>query len=223
MIRVMNWERFQSYKDRKPPWIRMHKSLLDCYDFQVMTVTSRAILPMLWLLASEDEDPKSGLIKDSVQKIAFRLRLTVEEIEHCIEECSSSGFVEKVEQKQSCNETVTKPLQSCQVFVTPETETETEKPIVVFDQKKAFSEIWAKYPNKDGKKAADKHFKSSVKTSEDFEEITKALSNYLASEKVKKGFIKNGSTWFNNWQDWIVEDCQPVTEIVSGGDLDWRP
>ena len=69
--------------------------------------------------------------------------------------------------------------------------------------KEYFKEIWTKYPNKDGKKSAERHFKTSVKTQEDWDNINKALQNYLNSENMKKGFVKNGSTWFNNWQDWI--------------------
>ena len=66
-----------------------------------------------------------------------------------------------------------------------------------------FESIWKNYPNKDGKKEALKHFKASVKTPADLENIKVALTNYLASKPVKSGYIKNGSTWFNNWQDWI--------------------
>ena len=25
----------------------------------------------------------------------------------------------------------------------------------------------------------------------------------MQSKTVKNGYIKNGSTWFNNWQDWV--------------------
>ena len=66
-----------------------------------------------------------------------------------------------------------------------------------------FEAIWKKYPNKDGKRDALRHFKATVKCEEDWENIQKALGNYLASERVKKGFIKNGSTWFNGWRDWV--------------------
>lgn len=74
-----------------------------------------------------------------------------------------------------------------------------------------FDEVWGQYPVKDGKKAAERHFRATVKTLEDFEAIKKALQNYLASDKVKKGFIKNGSTWFNNWRDWVgyTETARP--------------
>lgn len=66
-----------------------------------------------------------------------------------------------------------------------------------------FKQVWDLYPNKDGKAKAESAFKRTVKTQEDFNLIQKALKNYLNSERVKKGYIKNGSTWFNGWKDWI--------------------
>lgn len=69
-----------------------------------------------------------------------------------------------------------------------------------------FELIWQNYPNKDGRKAAEKHFRASVKSEQDWMDIQRALENYLGSERVVKGFIKNGSTWFNNWRDWAVSD-----------------
>ena len=68
---------------------------------------------------------------------------------------------------------------------------------------KDFVDLWQRYPSKDGKKAAYRFFKSSVKTSEDLQDIKTALDNYLQSERVRNGYVKNGSTWFNNWRDWV--------------------
>jgi hypothetical protein len=79
-----------------------------------------------------------------------------------------------------------------------------------------FEEVLKKYPNRDGRKLALKYFMSSVKTEDDFNKIKIALKNYLQSEKVKKGYIKNASTWFNNWTDWIdigkknKQDSMPI-------------
>ena len=74
-----------------------------------------------------------------------------------------------------------------------------------------FEAIWSKYPNKDGHKAAQRHFRASVKTDQDWADINKSLANYLTSERVQKNFIKNGSTWFSNWRDWLEfkEDICP--------------
>ena len=66
-----------------------------------------------------------------------------------------------------------------------------------------FEDIYIKYPNKVGKKAAQAHFKATVITEQDWLDIQAALTNYVASERVRKGFIQNASTWFNNWRDWI--------------------
>lgn len=121
MIIIKNWSSYQSYKDRRPPWIRFHKSLLDDYNFQSMSADSRALLPMLWLLASENEDPTSGVIDDNITQISFRLRLSVKTIEACLKEIEASKFIEL---DQSCNESVTKPLRIRNETVTPETETE---------------------------------------------------------------------------------------------------
>lgn len=68
-----------------------------------------------------------------------------------------------------------------------------------------FNVLWSLYPNKDGRKLAIKHFLSSVSTDKDWEDIQLALKNYLQSDRVKKGYIKNGSTWFNNWRDWVAQ------------------
>ncbi len=91
-----------------------------------------------------------------------------------------------------------------------------------------FEDIWSKYPNKDGRKMALRSFQVTVKTEKDWIDINKALENYIKSEKVQKGFIKNGSTWFNNWQDWVsYEEPAPkdgntdrvknLVQMVKGG------
>jgi phage replication O-like protein O len=67
-----------------------------------------------------------------------------------------------------------------------------------------FEDIWKDYPNRVGKKAAEKHFNASVKGEDDLEAIKKALANYKAH--LGKNTWKqpqNGSTWFNNWRDWV--------------------
>lgn len=76
-----------------------------------------------------------------------------------------------------------------------------------------FETLWNKYPKKDGKKQALKHFKVSVKTEQHEKDIDKALDNYInhiTKNKIEYQFIKNGATWFNNWEDWIEN---PITEI----------
>ena len=78
----------------------------------------------------------------------------------------------------------------------------------------SFQEVWQSYPNKIGRKAAERHFDSSVITEQDQERITKALVNYKAHVEYqrKNGFPElmwqNGSTWFNNWPDWVEKQVE---------------
>ena len=80
LLIVKNWESFQSYKDRRPPWVRLHKSLLDDYEFQSMSANARALLPMIWLIASEDKDPQSGCVRGSYASVTFRLRGNLKDV-----------------------------------------------------------------------------------------------------------------------------------------------
>jgi hypothetical protein len=76
-----------------------------------------------------------------------------------------------------------------------------------------FESLWKRYPKRLGKKEALRHFRATVKTDEDWQNINKALDNYLHSKNVKENtqFIQHGSTWFNNWQDWIELDVKKET------------
>lgn len=69
-----------------------------------------------------------------------------------------------------------------------------------------FAKVWQAYPRRKGRKAAERHFKSTVKTAVDFQNILRALENYKRSKEVKEGFVQNGSTWFNDWESWIEGD-----------------
>jgi len=83
-----------------------------------------------------------------------------------------------------------------------EVDIEEEKKETIFDSKGRFEEVWKDYPNKDGKAAALRHFTATVHSETDLERLRKSLKNYLASRRVREGYVKNGSTWFNGWQDW---------------------
>lgn len=124
---------------------------------------------------------------------------------------------------QNFLEVVANPLRR----VREEKEEEKEEELVgsLLEPKPNFEEIWNLYPKKDGRKSAERAFKATVRTSADMEKIKMALKNYLASDAPRKGFVKNGSTWFNNWHDWVTNpisrpaasvQAQPVACPVPG-------
>jgi hypothetical protein len=84
-----NWKAFQHYKERKPPWIKLHRELLDDYEFFRLPVASRALAPCIWLLASEFFE---GRITASYDELSFRLRMSVEDFEAALKPLIDKGF-----------------------------------------------------------------------------------------------------------------------------------
>ena len=73
--------------------------------------------------------------------------------------------------------------------------------------------------DKVGKRAALRHYSASVKTEQDFRDIQTALETYKRSRRVGRGFIQNGSTWFNNWRDWLDYE-EPKIEQITDEQID---
>ena len=87
----------------------------------------------------------------------------------------------------------------------------------------SFNLIWNKYPKKQGRKAAFKHFKATVKNEVDYSNIQIALDKYLCyveAEGIENRFIKNGSTWFNCWDEWIDYEIVITKPKQKGGITD---
>ncbi len=89
-----NWKSFQHYKERTPSWIKLHKGLLTDFEFVRLPVDSRALAPMLWLLASEYE---GGVIDASLEKIAFRVHMNADELQAALSPLITAGFFETSE------------------------------------------------------------------------------------------------------------------------------
>lgn len=51
-FKVKNWAVFQHYKDRNPPWIKLHNHLLDDYEFECLPDATKSHLLCIWMLAS---------------------------------------------------------------------------------------------------------------------------------------------------------------------------
>ena len=84
-----------------------------------------------------------------------------------------------------------------------------------------FDSLWLKYPKRIGKHDAIRHYNKTVKSDEDLKNIKTALDNYInyiTQNNTEVQYIKNGSTWFHNWQDWItppVQAPQPARRIIA--------
>lgn len=81
-MRIKNWTTFQHYKERCPPWIKLHRTLLDDRQFHSLKGDHARFLIMAWMLASEDKLQQGTL--PTVADIAFRLRMKEKDVEESL-------------------------------------------------------------------------------------------------------------------------------------------
>jgi len=114
-MKIKNWSKFQHFKDRKPPWVKLYRDLLDDIEWHELDPKAAKVLTMLWLIASEDD----GNIP-STKQLAFRLRMPEKETEVCISKLSH--WLE-----QDDDSTISGRYQDDALETERETETEREK------------------------------------------------------------------------------------------------
>lgn len=209
-LRPKNWSEFQHYKDRSPPWIKLHNGLLDDRAFNALPLASMALAPLLWLIASASKD---GSFDGSAEEIAFRLRWKVKNVEDGLSALIASGFFVVVQD-------ASEPLAECLHVAAPETEGETEAQVERQRQKlraSRFDEFWKACSKKAGKGAARKAFAKVSKTT-DPEVLIAGIRRYSAAEAGKDPqFTKHPATWLNQecWLDEAPGTGPPALRLIS--------
>jgi len=114
-FRVKGWDKFQHFKDRRPPWIKLYRDILDDIEWHELDPAAAKSLVMIWLIASEND----GALP-SVRKLSFRLRQSETEVSSTLTKLSH--WLEQVD-INVISERYQDDL--------PETETETETEHIV--------------------------------------------------------------------------------------------
>lgn len=117
VLSVKNFEQYQHYKDRKPPWIKLYNDVLDDYAFEVLPDASKAHLMLIWLLASRTDNR----IPNDPEWIARKIGATgpVD-----IAGLTTAGFLAESDELPGLGDA---PLAECGQGACPESEKETKK------------------------------------------------------------------------------------------------
>lgn len=199
---IKNWEKFQHYADRSPPWIKLHRSLLDDYEFSSLQDASKAHLMLIWVLASQcegkvPEDPKFLQAKLSLDK------------QPDLQALVDQGFL--IPEHNASNEIADSKQTDSNVLdlarSREERREETEKNLARFGQ------FWAIYPRKVAKPRALKAWKKLSMSFEQFERLMAALETTKKSEQWQRDsgrFIPHPSTWLNDerWNDELRHESE---------------
>jgi hypothetical protein len=82
-MKIRNWSKFQHFKDRKPPWVKLYRDVLDDMEWYELDPLASKVLVMCWLIASEYE----GRLPNT-KTLAFRLRMTEKQTLDCLNKLS---------------------------------------------------------------------------------------------------------------------------------------
>lgn len=207
MLTPKNWSEFQHYSNRSPAWIKLHRKLLDDFEFSRLPVASRALAPLLWLLASEYE---SGQITASDDELAYRLRMSKKELADALSPLVDAGFFLASETLAECKQ------DAC---LEKEREEEKRKNIRAVSSD-GFEKFKAEYPKRDGAQAwkpTAKLFDAAVNAGVDEARIIAGARLYRL-ECERKGIVKTDKvaqalTWVRQERWAEYEDQQEAPQV----------
>lgn len=223
---IKNFRKFQHYKDRCPPWIKLHRSLLDDYEFtHLLPDDSAHQLIRLWLFASQKMDPEDitkevelpldpDWLKNQI-KIKGKMNL---------KPLFQHGFLimtKESEMLHNAEQDDTETSEKC-TQRRGENINHTEKEKSENAPKETFSDKWKRLPSamKVGRADSEKIYNRKVKIRKQEEHYDMCWKNYF--DKVKhdqsNGFPTrkwlNGKTWFNHYEDYEERVVpEPITAI----------
>jgi len=101
MIKIRNWDEFQHFKDRTPPWIKLYRYLLDDPEWHELSGDDSKVLVMLWLIASEDKAMEGNLPNNKT--LSFRLRINESKLNQSLTKLSHWLIIDDIAVISECN------------------------------------------------------------------------------------------------------------------------
>lgn len=132
--RIRNWERFQHYKHRNPPWIKLHVEIFSSADWVMLDDASKLLAVACMVIAAKHD----GCVPDApdyIKRVAY-LRATPN-----LKPLIACGFLEILQADASaCKQLRTNAV--------PETETEKKENIqsAATQTDGLFEQFWTAYP-----------------------------------------------------------------------------
>lgn len=207
-MKIKNWERFQHYRNRKPPWIRLYNDLLVDPEFFALSGDAFKHLVMLWLIASEDPDMEGKL--PAVSVLAFRARITDQKMTKLISELSHWVEGDASDELSGCHQLA--PESCSEQSRSEQIRSEGECALEGFDQ------FWSAYPKGKKKKKPDamKAWKQTVKNRPEMAVLLSSLAAHSKSHDwTKEGgkYIPHPASWLraHEWNDAAGSTSGPVT------------
>jgi len=207
-IKVKDWNKFQHFKDRKPPWIKLYRDLLDDLEWHELDPLAAKSLVAIWLIASEND----GELPE-MKKLAFRLRVTEKQAISIVSQLDHWLIQDDIN-------VISDRYQDDSLEIEKETEKETDIKKLISSKKPRltgsaeFDKFWMIYPRKVNKGLAMKAWeKAAIKAAPAL--IIAAVEAWKNSKDFPEpDFIPHPSSWLNGerWSDELSDKKQVVTQ-----------
>ncbi len=229
-FKVKNLKKFQHYKDRCPPWIKLHSSILDDYEFGLLPDDCQHQLMLIWVLASKCENrlplDESWLQKKLPVKKKINLKPMFKAGFLILLSPSEQLASELLQDEEGHADSEEREDINQNINLEKNKHTVHENPV---PYEKQFSEIYEMYPKEsrtERSKCEKKYVlvrKAGKKKGLTHEECIQALKNYMNYVYRKRATDhknlswKNSLTWFNQIRDWVNPDfdCSPPKELTA--------
>jgi hypothetical protein len=230
-FRIRNWSEFQHYGDKRmPPWIKLHRMLLNNREWHALSGDASKLLVECWLVASETND---GAIPLTLPDLAWRLRRSECEMRAMMKELVTQRFIE------ICGNDASAPLAGCEQDACldvreekrEEVEEDVEKkktlaqPAAPAEPVDRFEEFWAERPRREGsdpKKEAHRHWNARIREGVEAQAIIDSVVRYRewckAKKKIGTETVMRAATFLGDPEHFANPWAVPKAVTTGGGD-----
>lgn len=191
-MKIKNWSKFQHFKDRRPPWIKLYRDILDDIDWHQLDPLSSKVLVMCWLIASEND----GQLPDT-KTLAFRLRMSEKQTSDCITKLShwlEQGDITVISERYQDD--------------APETERETEKETEKKGNSNRGTRLPADFVLSEDWTGFCQQYRPDLNPQKVFEEF-KDYWIALSGDKARK------TDWTATWRNWVRRQSAPKQSFAQ--------
>lgn len=203
---VRNWTKFQHYKNRNPPWIKLHIEILASEDWVSLDDASKLLAIVCMMIASKND----GHVPDSpeyIQRVAYLdKKPNLKPLVDC-------GFLEIPLAGASDNVVV---------LADARPEKETEQSRVEHKEEDRFKEFWEAYPKKTDWDSAKKVWDTLKVDPAIIISGARAYAQQQTEQDVQMQFIKKPETWLSKkgWLDHANGGLEILTPDQIAANID---
>lgn len=188
-FRIKSWGEYQHYKDRSPPWIKLHREMKNSRVWVRLDSRGRELMVLVMMLAAETEN-KIPMDPDYIKRVGYLDKVPD------LTPLFDLQFIEMIE--DGANDTECTQMLANRIPSVSVSDSISLKGGAGENTDPAFESFWESFPRKrrGSKDEALRAWRKAIKKAT-AEEIMKGLEGYAASDEVERGYAKGTAAWLN--------------------------